>query len=634
MISNITDRTNQLVQRGYILFGQHEVLRILIVGAGILGLAVAYIYPNPYTKVIPIALLIGVVAERFAHPEESAFSGTRSPRIVASAILVGIMVGNLIYIQNTFWRPLELFVLTAVLYGLCGILAASAPRWAVLSALLVGFQQRLMIYYSSAVQIGYDSLFHQRMAAEIATTGTLTPLAEATSKYYYAAVYHLLVAIGMDLTNVPVRVAGFLTASVGVTVIPPLLVYAMANRYWSSQAGALGAILFISADYSVTWGFRPRPLVIAAMLFPVLFFSLISYFEHGDRRFYLLAMGSYSAMLFVHQFSTFTSLVGLTAVSCVYYASRAPQAKRALVTVFTAGLLLFVDWTVTLYRGPLGDAPSFFTTLVGLFTRKVAEFSGNRQVIYPGSEFYVVSGGNSLDPVQIVGIGSLFTLSVAGVLYARRRDRTPSEFALGCVTTIGAMAGFAFAGPLVGLSVLQPFRWFVFLYVPATVLGGIYLSSISISHNKLASVIIVGLLVASFGFLAGANFTAAPDGAPLDSPGAERLSIHEDEAAAMSFVAERSGQSTIIADFVAWQLINRHFDGNAKLYQYYEYGGPIVHDGEKLILYRPYMSTHHAAWQIQLGKSIWRVHGPIPKPDGSRVYHSGRGELLHSDRDR
>lgn len=94
---------------------------------------------------------------------------------------------------------------------------------------------------------------------------------------------------------------------------------------------------------------------------------------------------------------------------------------------------------------------------------------------------------------------------------------------------------------------------------------------------------------------------------------------------------DQHGEDTrVLVDFVAWQLITRHYDHPASVYatDYGEEG--TSYDGEMVIAYRAYTQTDHTSYYVRYQDRSYRVVGEMPQPESrdSVVYSNGPDELV------
>ena len=118
-----------------------------------------------------------------------------------------------------------------------------------------------------------------------------------------------------------------------------------------------------------------------------------------------------------------------------------------------------------------------------------------------------------------------------------------------------------------------------------------------------------------------------------DAPAAARITTTPREAAAYKFVDRHVGQETVVGDFGAWRVMQRHYGQSARVYQT-RYGEPgTTFDGDQLIVYRSVAETDHASYYLRYSGRALRVYGPLPGPGryDSTVYSNGEVRMSFHD---
>ncbi|MDS0280782.1 ArnT family glycosyltransferase [Haloarcula onubensis] len=613
---------NSLREKAQKLISSPWILLALFLISGLVGIGVATTYTNSYTLVVPPALIVGVVIFRFSSGDRVINTNSYiQTRLLLSVIIIGFGLVIFLFINSQYQRTSEVHILIAGLYGAAALLASMRPYIALYSGLSIGVLQRAMIYYSSATQFGLDTLFHQQMASRIAEVGSTQPLQMAESKYFATPFYHLLGSISVQIGGTTIRNAGFVIATIVAVIIPVAIIFTICQNCWNLRAGALAAILFLLSDYAIYFAMRPRPLSLSFGFFSILLIGLYRYITTRDIRHYCVFVAAMLGSVLTGHFVPFLLLLATILICGTYYIISPQKLRSVLLYPLIATVAVMSSWILTVYQSGNEGQTSFFQSIIQISIFKL-QSTGNRNTVLPESEHYIVPGANALDPIQIAPTGILIAMAVAGLISIRFREDGNKSITLSLAGIFGIFSVFAFAGPLVGFSLLQPHRWFAFIYVPVTILAGVYLSSLNLDFfrdSQIISGIIILVLVSSTAMLAGGNYRGGQDGPIIDSPGAERLTVKDDEHAGMQFVAKHQGPH-VLADFNTWQLLDRHYNAKSKVYRYSEYGGSSSHKTPYLAVYRPYSNTFKAKYRIDAEVGYWTVKGPIPKPNGHKIY--------------
>ena len=606
--------------------------------AGVVGLALATVISNPYTKVVPPLLLAGGAVGFLVKNEELYdWSVTLDPRLTLVGYFSVAAATVVLYAVNDFSRVLSVHALVVAMYLLTALLALSldSVRASLGVIAFTGVFHRTLVYYASALPMGSDALFHNRAATLIASSGSLAPLAE--SKYWYAPVYHLFTASGVTALGVPARDAAFLLVTVVGTLVPALVVFQFLRRIWDEPTGIVGSFLFIAADRVVFTTVHTTPTTLGIVLFSLLLLYAERYVE-GD---YLISLALFAVfvlgLVFTHQLSMFAALVGigLYLAGNVLWEGTADRNSVQLLSVLIAAFLF--QSLITKYGGPASDTGSFLVVAGGGILASLMSGSGRATAELPASAEFALSGSDALSVSQTIGVGLLLALGVVGTVYwVNRRSDLVNRIALGLTFVAIMVAVFIFVGPLFGISAFIPGRWFSFLYLVLAILAAPGVLAIlsggmsSRQHWPVAVLLLLVVFAPFTSFMLG-NAYGAPDQPALDdAPGAMRLASTPQEASMYQHAGQYGEETRVLADFVAWQLITRHYDRPATVYatDYGEEGTSFA--GDMVIAYRAYTETDHTSYYVRYQGNDYRVVGSIPEQEyqDSVVYSNGPDELV------
>lgn len=629
--------------RGRNMAGLPGFVSVSALIAGFAGIVVALYVPNAYDKTIPPFIILGALGGLYVSDvkviESNVISLNWEWTLITYFTLAGATV--LAYITTFQRSPLVNALLVGLyLISAVSVLVFTSPWGKLALPLVTAFLHRGFIYYASAVQLGLDSLFHNRAAGLISSTGTLEAL--STSKYWYTSGYHLLTAASTSVFDIPVRDAAFIAITLVMVFVAPIAIFAILRRDWGANVGAVGAFLFLAAGKSVSNAVHTSPTTLGAVFFILLLLFIGPYLSGGQRG-HLGAIGVVIAGLaFTHQLSLFVAVVGL-GLYTLAFAIWSNQTGRTWyrVLVFNAVLLgaFLVQTFVTKYDGPRGErSTSFFMEVApevvyGLLS-PLREGGGRTASFPPG---YAVSGADALTVLQVLGKAILFGFALVGTIYWLKTRRKRDNVVMGLGVMVASMSLIVFGGALIGTNVFIPGRWFGFLITPLALLAApgvlAVVTKLSIPRDQAIAVAMVLLLVTTpyVVFMFG-SAVGSPDG-PIfdDAPGANRITTTTAEAQLYQFVDDHAGESTVAADHLAWQVIERHYGQPSRVYRA-EYGQQgTTFAGEQLIVHREYASTKHASYEIVYQDRPVRVYAPLPDPQESDsiVYTSGDDRLVY-----
>lgn len=614
--------------------------------AGAAGLLLSVYVSNPYTKVIPAALVVGAVVGFLVREEEFAtWQTVPAPEFLLSVYFLVGSLTTVLYAFGAYRRTLPIHLLTIALFVLTALLVLTlkSARGQMAVVILTAVYHRLLIYYGSAVQIGLDALFHNRSVRLIAEVGSLEPL--TMSKYWYAPLYHLLAASGVRLFGVSARDAAFVLVTITSTMLLTLFIYLFLERLWGPTVGALGALLFVAGDQVVFTTIHTTPTTLGLVIFTGLVVFTELYLESKAARYFGLFVLFLVGMVFTHQLTMFITVVILTAyigVSMLWKRDLSfGRGGTALLGLLYSSFIL--QAALTKYGGPASSSGRFLTVVAEGIIQSAAtafEAGGQRaQAGLPPEANVVVSGADALSISQVAGVGVLFALGIVGASYwLSQHEESVARVATTVGGVVAVTSGLVFGMPIFGISTLIPSRWFPFLYFFLAVLaapGVIACLALADSHSnrRLAPVLLCLLVLTTpYAVFMLGNGTGAADNPLLDdAPGASRLSVTSQEAMTYEFATRNGGRARILADFTAGQQLRRNYGRDASMYstRYGESG--TTYNEQLLIVYRGYASTNHVSYTLVHQNTGFRVYGPLPGPlpTDSVVFTTGEDRLVY-----
>ncbi|KAB1198212.1 MULTISPECIES: hypothetical protein [Haloferax] len=620
-------------------------LASVLIAVGVFGAVVAFMSPNAYTVALPPAIVIAGFCLFWTSDADLPVL----PIGPKPALIFWFIAGSLnilIFVGSDWTRTIFVHYATVLWLITTGIAVFSISIRAI--PLIVGWAtaHRIMIYYSSWDPLGNDTLFHLHHAGEIVRIGYVGSL--STSKYAYTPLFHVGTAISGIIGNISMESAGFLSIGILAVIIPILVAAHLGKLLWSPKIGAVAGFLVPLGDFTIAWSVRPTPTTLGYLFFVITFGVLLTSFRTQSNVFDKVSLGrvrisKWKVVLLIimigmyatHQISTFILVISL---GCLMLSYRLFNQNYFIIMgriFIISGVIMSAWWLVVRYSGPSSSLEFLVVVLVNLITRLIETSTG--AVSEPTGEF-VLSGARALTVYQSFGLSILLGLaSLGGGIWLSSSKSQREGLAISVVG--GSLAFFAFAGPLIGINFLIPRRWFVFFYFPASILAAVGLRgllrvrvpTILSSRVSLGATMrtIMAILVISSMFVGmGWNYMGAMDNPPLDkAPGSDRHITTASEQHLYSFVVSyRSGETSIVADFRAHQLLVRHYRVNALHLRLKN--NKILHSGRLLAVDRKYAHSKHAGYYVWSHNTWWRVYGPVSFPRGSKPYDNGDGSLL------
>ena len=297
-----------------------------VVGAG--G-SIGYLFlSNPYIAVYPPALFIAGCLSLYLlntnKPSkiESLVPKSYRPYLIA-AFALSFVGTSIAYLGASYDRSLLVYGFTILAYvsGLLIALANSRPFIQIAPILSTGVLHRFTVFYGGPLVLGNDSIWHTRIAGEVAVSGSLAPLALEESKYFLTSFYHILVATGSMIMDISPRHTSFLVITVPFVIIPALIIYSFIRRVYTPITAVFGMFLFVTVDVSVFWSVLPQATTLGAIFGSLTIICAFRSMRSDCITLQVLTVGFFGAIVFTHHASAFiiafliTAAYGLSAVT-------------------------------------------------------------------------------------------------------------------------------------------------------------------------------------------------------------------------------------------------------------------------------------------------------------------------------
>lgn len=615
------------------------ILTFAVILAGLAGVALGFIISNPYVKVLPFAILFaGLAALVSQKPGESIFTGLNQvpQQVILVLYFVVLTLVLFMYWRAGYTRPLPVVSGVFGLYLLSLWVAVTSRREVEQLTLPIGtgVLDRLLVYWVGPIQIGIDPTSHNRLAGEVAAAGSRQPLIDALSKHADSPFYHFYTAIAVETLGISPRAAAGYTTLVIVTIVPSLVIYSLVRRWWSQTAAALSSWIFLSSNYALYFAILTSPTTVGVIFYSLTLLLFIRYYETRRNAIFTIAMFVFGILAFTHQVSTLATFMLIGTITVFYTIRHHINGSQGMMSILISGNVLAFSWLYTQYHGPKGDLPSFLVFAITGFTQSL--LSESASIDFPPDIPYTLAGAASLSIFQVIGTVWIISLGVLGTLYwVRYQDAYARDVGLGIGGVAGVAIMFAFGGGLAGISFIIPRRWFVFFTVPCALLAGPALLGVhrALIPDRLDHPVVIAsilLLLITPAAVMAVDYRGSPDDPVVsNAPEAQRLSTTASEAEMYRFSVEYAGGDRVIADHVAGEIIERHFDIPAQIYRLDD--GEHIFTNNVIHLRRDYTETEHGSFYVRYNGGSWaRVYGPVPKsPEGGEIYDNGDGWLIH-----
>lgn len=624
-----------------------EYLAPLFILISLFGIGVAYTTSNVYATSFSVAIFLASVfyltisGRGDYHPKQ-----TIDARVFVAICLFIISIAVLEYTLNSFTRTLLTHGLIAIAYTtlFVGAIYSRGSYSILATTIFVALIQRGMVYYTSPIYLGKDTLYHNRMAAEIVEAGSLSPIiASNYPRYYYASLYHTFAAISEINLGIPLKDAVFLTTSVSLTVISILVVYVFVSKFWKDYVGIAAAVFCAGADFLIRWAIQPQSTALGVAFFALSIYLFVSYLKTPSPRYIFILTIFLFTITITHHISMIITALSIFVYAISMAVIKYPKSHREVtVSAIAVSCLIFMG-IFTQYQGPAGSGMTFLEAALSIGVSAIAGIgfgstSSNSVVI---DESVRLIGSDALTLIHVIGAASLLFLCILGILYWLSHEQLLPEYALALGTTIAVLFVVVLSGPVVGVSAILPWRWFPFIYILllfAAIPGFISLLSTHIDPVRksafIISIILICALVVPYFFIMSGGAISAYDGSPFNNAhGAERYSLTEQERDTIEFIERHNGESSqILADDLAQSVLQRHYEVETSIITVDEEKS-IIYESPALLLDREYLSTHHARYAIEAEGETVRVYGKVPletinEKEENIVHDSGEDRIV------
>lgn len=351
--------------------------------------------------------------------------------------------------------------------------------------------------------IGVDSWVHvPEYARSIYETGNLAAMSD--SKYFFAPLYHLFVAVATQILGSTLQSS--LYATLGLVVpVSFLLLYAAATYLLPVRWALFVAATYSVCDHFVRWGLHLIPTSVGLVFFILVFYGFARiYATGGSKEMYAFVVLVGSVTVFTHQISTFILVLFLGTGTAVQLIDRfGPQRLIAgtrsanFAGVFAIiALLTVIDWSITATDGESFLGGMLATALSDTASSRLFNLESATTVNNEAIASMVTKTPMWLQLLNKFGFLVLLFVTLVGIytlLNRQNRELLPVVW----IGTTGLLLFVTLGMPILGLYFFIPSRWYGFMYVPMVITAAFGLKHIEtdVSFRKVAIVLLVFALV-------------------------------------------------------------------------------------------------------------------------------------------
>ncbi len=388
------------------------------------------------------------------------------------------------------------------------------------------------IYYQFPGIYGVDPWLHTEWIRQTVDLGQITPGQFVDNGYFLFPVFHLAGAMTKIMTGLSIHNAVFATVGV-IVALTCLFVFLIGRKLVNTKVGLLAALIV-----PLTANAIERATAIIPMSLGFCFFSAILYFVFCRERKRvsdtLLILILSAALILTHTIAALVALLSLIAIFIaikLYKQITKAVSLYELVSLTLVGLFGVAMLTRWIQAPPSG---------LGFFDLNIAQLVSSFRL---ESQFVLTAPPTAAKipyAVTILNEGGYLLLLLFGIvgalIYLHPKNRTASRMAL--VLTAAVLIVLPNIFQLFSLENILPWRWFLFLYVPLSILAVCGLAGISglikRSIGKLGMLIVVVLAVV---FMITTN-SMANDDSPQLFNGAERFGYTQSELTAIETLSD------------------------------------------------------------------------------------------------
>jgi hypothetical protein len=389
------------------------------------------------------------------------------------------------------------------------------------------------IYYQFPGIYGVDPWWHNQWIQETVNLGHITGGEFISNDYFLFPVFHLSSAITQIVTELSTHTAIFVSTG-AMIALSSLFVFLIGERLANTKVGLLAALILALGDTIIE-----RSTAIIPMSLAFCFYLAILYLVLGrDRKRVsdtLLVVLLSVTLILTHTVATLVMLFCLIAVfiGIKFYKKTSKtlvsyeSVSLTLITCF--GLAMLARWMQTGYLG----ATPFFDWNLKNFIDSLQHEAG-----------FILTGPaiikNVPYAVSILGQGGYLLLVIFAVIgaliYLHPKNRTGPRTALALITAVFLAVPYSFV--LFSLRNILPERWFIFLYVPLSVLAVSGLSHMSsLIKGNIRKLGVIMLVILAGIFMMTTNTVANGD-SPQVFNGASRIGYTQSELTAINTLSD------------------------------------------------------------------------------------------------
>jgi len=455
----------------------------------------------------------------------------------------------ILYLNTQLYvRPLLYYIviITMIFIIVVQIFSSSltTPIGILTKIIFLGINIRWTHLYIYPSLLGIDPFWHQMFTSLILKQGSI-PMGYA---YSGLPSMHIFIVITTLFTENSYKIASTATVSLIQVLLATLLIYLLGSKIIDKRVGLLGALLFISADWSINLGFAVIPNTFAGVFALFLIYFVMFYMRFVRSKGILLSIVIISVALITSH--ALTAAWILVIFLCIWVSnqcydildSKSNQIKHLknnyvlIIFIITFIVLLSSWWMYT--SGHIRNLVEIFKWTISVSVDDIKESLPTNvldyQIALPLQEQIIIN----------LGFFLYFGLSLIGCFYLISKDKSGKGFTYAIIGMLTLFIGFL-AQLSALINVAQRFWYFaeILLSVPLA-LSLMLLSEHKMNVNKIIiamlSCAILGLMIIS-PIASYDNSFAAPHYSI-------RYGFFASELTVIDTIKNKSGDATLLSD--------------------------------------------------------------------------------------
>ncbi len=570
-----------------------RVIAILILGVGIV-FTVWPISLGNYHIAFPAILLASslvylLLRKRLSgNAEPLQFRLGNRIRLLSHIIfVVSLSISIWLLWSNLYYRPPVYFILClaaagSIIFDIFGSDETKSPHTAVVLFKIIALSISIYagIYYQFPGIYGVDPWWHNQWIQETINLGHITQGQFANNSYFLWPLFQLANATTQIVTSISTYSSIFVTTGVMMAISSCLFVFLTGKKVANAKVGLLAALIVPLTAEAIG-----RGTAIIAMSLGFCFFSAFLYLilcrDTKRASVTLLFILLSACSILTHTLAALITLLSLLAVFVgIQFYNKVNKPAISHESLSPILIVVFVVAMLGMWLRPAPDDPPFLTSLFWYIVDGL-RLSNFIVTAAPDTE----SSSYVLFLLNRGGYLLLLAFGIIGALtYLHRKKRTAPKVALALIAAALIILPTIFQ--LFSLKAALPWRWYLFQYVPLSILAVQGLSGISSlikgSVGKLSMFMLVILAVIFMMTTSGQANTESP----LVFNGAERSGYTQAEITAIKSLADMGCGSPMVD--IPYNTIFSY------VLDYDEYTD-MLQGENKVFVYRNYY-LHHPEW--------------------------------------